>query len=269
VSRNATQPWHRDPLEVDRFLDGELSPSERAHREGDVARDPSLARVVASRRAFLATLASAGAAQDRPGALEVAALEGRIRTSLARSRRAERRRRMGWGFAAAAVLLLGIGLMFPPGKVEATPYPVLRAEALLRDGGTIGEPTPPSATCSTQAMTSPWRFPPVEAHDLSVRHCREEGAVRTEALLYRIDELDVVGYVAVADPEARPSHDIGITRFANAVVFDVRLGGALYYLAVDKAFVDRRGSCAACHATSRDGQPNPHNLLERRVPTQG
>ena len=37
----------------------------------------------------------------------------------------------------------------------------------------------------------------------------------------------------------------------------------IYNRAAPRDFVDRVGSCAACHGTSREGQANPHRFLDR------
>jgi hypothetical protein len=129
-------------------------------------------------------------------------------------------------------------------------------------------------TCAPEEPTSPFRFPLVARHELGVKGCLEpEGTAggkgeREHALLYRVSDLEVVGYVAVPDPSApRTAPRIGVTRLPDVVVFDVRLGGAAYYLAVRRDVVDRHGTCAACHGSSREGERNPHFLEERRLPT--
>ena len=80
--------WFDDPLEVDRFLDGECDAGEARHRAADVALRPALVRRMASRRVFLAAVRTAGerlagGAGEATREAHLAALEQRVRAALA------------------------------------------------------------------------------------------------------------------------------------------------------------------------------------------
>lgn len=65
-------PWHADPLEVDRYLDGEGPPAEREARARELAADPALAARLEARAAFLRALGRAReAARPAPGLQEI------------------------------------------------------------------------------------------------------------------------------------------------------------------------------------------------------
>src|SRR5262245_46852262 len=76
--------WFDDPLERARFVDGEGSPSERAEREADLARDRGARARVEAQAAFLSVIRSAASVQSAPSDL----LETRIRRALAADRAA-------------------------------------------------------------------------------------------------------------------------------------------------------------------------------------
>jgi hypothetical protein len=116
---------------------------------------------------------------------------------------------------------------------------------------------------------------------MSVRGCLDaEGQAPGEgAILERKADLSVVGYVAVMDVAVRdvagkdgaaadakgvPSR-IGVLRLDEAVVFDVRQGGVVYYLGFPREMVDRHGTCAACHEGGAGDRPSPHVLEERSL----
>jgi hypothetical protein len=178
-----------------------------------------------------------------------------------------------WAAGAAALLAVAVGIFTnAPRRAEATPREALWAADLVRNArsgeGGVG-------TCGAQDATSPFRFPLVERRELGVRGCvgPDEGAGASagteQALLYRLADRDLVGYVAVPDARAPRGPEIGVTRLSDVIVFDVHLGGAAYYLAVKREKVDREGNCAACHGSSKKGEQNPHRFKERRFTVFG
>jgi hypothetical protein len=261
--------WTRDPLEIDRFLDGEMDARERSHREARVARDPGLARRLAGRRAFLAAVAAAASA-GRPDESQTLALETRVRSALAGARRRRRLLRSAPVAAAVAAVLLvvvGTGVLAPQADALEPEARLARATWLRGQDGARDLDGP---TCAPARAESPWRFPLVERRELGVHGCAEPegGGGAVQAVLYRPDDQETVGYVARRDPGVRASHDIGVLRLDDVVIFDVRLGGAAYWLAVAREAVERSGSCRACHNRTREGDANPHRFLERRLSTR-
>jgi hypothetical protein len=275
------RPWWHDPAEVDRLLDGECEAAERAARDADVARDAAAAARVEARRTFRAALAGARGAEARERGAH-APLEARVRSALAgdRRRRARRIPAWSWAVAAAAVLVVGLGLSrFGPSlrPADAAPPGALLAADVLRTSLESAPPGDGGATCGVHEPTSPFRLSLVARNEMKVRACLDEssesaGSAPERAVLYRVADLQTVGYVAMPDPDtkkggAQPGPEIGVTRLEGYVVFDVRQGGAVYYLAVERDVVDRRGSCAACHSRSRESEKNPHRFRERLLPT--
>jgi hypothetical protein len=271
---NPPDHWSLDPREVDRFLEEDLLPAERIVREAEAASDASVASRLAARRDYLRRVSSAlrrdGAAER--DARDLASLEARVRDALARDRAGLPAGRTGRRLAlaalpAAALLLVAwtLGLLGGGAReAEATPAEVVRAADLLRAGPVAARPV---GGCTDEDSTSPFRFPLVAQREMAVRGCADPaGEKRTEAVLIRLEDLSVVGFVAVPDPGTKEGPEIGVTRFEDAVVFDVRIGGAAYYLAVPREVVERRGSCAACHSPARAASPNPHRLMERALP---
>ncbi len=79
-----------------------------------------------------------------------------------------------------------------------------------------------------------------------------------------------IGYAAVAAEGVERGPDIGMTELGDMVVYDLIYGRRRHYLAVSTKWlraVDARhpgrASCRACHNRSREGQPNPHNIVQR------
>jgi hypothetical protein len=264
MTQSPTPPaWFDDPLEIDRYLDGELDPATQAARDADVAAGRAPASILERRREF-AALAAAGARwrAELPAAVP-AGLESRVRFALQRDRRTAPRR---WFVAAAAVLLvaLGIGLFSSHGeRAEAMPPEVIKAVDAAR--------TSPSGPrdCDADGEAGPNLFPPVQDGSLSVWRCREDGR-GTVAKLYRPEELPSLGYAAVAAEGVDRGPDLGRTDIGDMVVYDLVYGRRAHYLAVSKAWLQQvearhpgRASCRACHNRSREGQKNPHNIVER------
>ena len=113
------------------------------------------------------------------------------------------------------------------------------------------------------------QFPPVKDGSLQVWRCREDGQ-GTVAKLYRPEDLPSIGYAAVAEEGVERGPDIGRTDLRDLVVFDLAYGRRRHYLAVSKSWLREadartpgRASCRACHNRSREGQPNPHNIVQR------
>lgn len=269
-------PWHADPLEIDRWLDGEGSAAEREARARDVAGDPALAARLAARAAFLQAL---GRGREAAPALPAdvharvcAALAQPAEAAPARLRLAARWR--GWAAAAAAVLVaLGAWAGWRGSPAEAVPSPAQLAVRLLdwKPAGSEGV-----AGCA-DANPSPQAFVLVQDGELEIRACEEPGQAPgvSRALLRRPEELPAVGFVAVPAPGARPSSEIGITEMGRdgVVVFDVSDHGKRVYLAVDGAVLRARHAergeawtCAACHGPARQALPNPHRIVLRRAP---
>jgi hypothetical protein len=265
------RPWWLDPAEVDRLLDGACGAAEAASRETDVRSDATARARVETRRNFRDALARAAAAEVRDRA-DHGLLESRVRTALARARR-RRIPLWTWAVAAAAVLVVGLGLSHVgPRPADAAPQGALLAADVLRASLASAPEGDGGATCGVHEATSPFRLSLVARNEMKVRACLDEssetaGRAPERAVLYRVADLQTVGYVAVPDPGAKEGPEIGVTRLEGYVVFDVRQGGAVYYLAVERDVVDRRGSCAACHGRSREGEKNPHRFQERLVPT--
>jgi hypothetical protein len=282
--------WWRDPLEVDRHLDGEGDPAERARRERDLATRPEAARAVSARRAFLAALGAARGAAGEVPAEHLRALEQRVRAAL----RADRERVAAGGVAGdaaaplvvrrpvrarpflvgAAALLAGLGTWLFVGRDRAealNPYVAMAADVLDWQ---------PQAfeTCAQGARGSDvHRFALVAEGELQVTGCAVDPSAKNAsvAVLRRPEELPVVGYVAVPATGTPEKGVVGITEVegGRVVVFDVVDGGRQVYLAVNPASLrakhpeeGHRWSCAACHGPARRNLPNPHRIVLRRAP---
>jgi hypothetical protein len=250
-----------DPVELDRTLDGELPADELAARRAWIEADPARRARATERAAFLRALRRAG----EGGHAAPAGLEARVRGALEAARRPAPVG-LRWAAAVAAVIVAGVlvGRALDGGpEAEAMPAAVLQAAEAAR-----AEPSGPR-TCEDGDGPRPRDFPPVRDGALLVLRCvtRDGGTV---ARLYRPEDLPSVGYVAVADRDAAPGPDIGMTDLGEMVVFDVPYGRQRHYLAVPRTFLDAqrartpgRESCVACHNRSRDGQANPHNIVKR------
>ena len=270
-------PWHADPLEIDRTLEGELPEQVAATRRAEIEADPALRARLDRRAGFLDALAGEGAAYRAGVRAEMpTGLEARVRESLtstvgsgeptAPSAAAAASRWSLWRLTAAAVLLLGLGTFVldgpGPQNANAIPRPVLDAADLLQhDGISEGD----VAGCAVDSG-SPYDFPPVRDGELEVATCVEgkAGSPGTRARLYRPEDLPVVGFIAVPEEGTRRSTRIGKTDLGGVIVYDVLYGDSRAYLAVRRDFVVERGDCAACHDRSRDGQKNPHYIELRR-----
>ncbi|MFM8979414.1 MAG: hypothetical protein ACKOSS_02980, partial [Planctomycetia bacterium] len=265
-----------DPLEVDRWLDGEGTADERAARARDVAADPALAARLEARAAFLHALAlgrqGAPALPEATRERVLAALAQPTAAAPARLRLLGRAR--GWLAAAAAVLVaLGAWAGWHGSRAEAVPTPAQLAVRLLDWTPATSEGV---AGCA-DASPSPQTFVLVQDGELEIRACEEPGQAPgvSRALLRRPEELPAVGFVAVPAPGARPGSEIGITEMGQdgVVVFDVSDHGKRVYLAVDGAALRARHpgrgdawTCAACHGPARQALPNPHRIVLRRAP---
>lgn len=267
--------WHADPLEVDRWLDGEGSPAEREARARDLARDPALAARVEARKAFLGLLAT-----GRSPSPQDAVAQARLREALAReasspapARMRLLRRWQGWA-AAAAVLLVALGAWSGWGLSRAIAVET-PAEMAVRLLDWIPSGSEGVAGCA-EAGPSPQTFVLVQDGELEIRACEEgtEGQDLSRALLRRPEDLPAVGFVAVPAPGARRSSEIGITEMGEdgVVVFDVLDHGKRVYLAVDTASLRQRHpgkgdawTCAACHGAARQAMDNPHRIVLRRL----
>jgi len=269
-----TPLWFDDPVEVDRYLEGEAGrasdafrgPVEQGTRRADVAARPELAARLEVRERFLAGLAAAGQAYRAELSARTPPLLGRrVRAALVRSE-ARRRRLWRYATAAAAVLIAAIGLSLRNDTrhdARAMPLQVIQAADVARhaQAGPRG--------CEVPAETGPMQFPPVRDGSLRVWRCRED-AQSTVAQLYRPEDLPSIGYAAVAAEGVDRGPDLGRTDLGDIVVFDLAYGRRRHYLAVAKTFLDAqrkrtpgRESCRACHNLSRVGKPNPHNIVQR------
>ncbi len=276
-------PWHTDPLEIDRTIEGELPAELAASRQAEIAADPELRERVGRRARFLEALSREGRAYRAglPSAMPLG-LGARVRASLeAASDVADPSAQGGlhqtrptpaasrwslWRLTAAAVLLLGLGTRLLDGQgtgtANAIPRAVLDAADLLQRDGVSEEEM---AGCAAE-VSSPYNFPPVRDGELEVASCvgAKKGQPGTRARLYRPEDLPVVGFVAVPEEGTRRSPVIGKTDLGAVIVYDVLYGDSRAYLAVRRDFVVARGDCAACHDRSRDGQKNPHYIELRR-----
>lgn len=265
------RPWFEDGPEVDRYLDGELDTATRAARDADLEADTAVAARLDGRRAYLAALGAAGRAhrdalaESVPQGLALRVRAGLAEDSLESDRRPTRRSSR-WLVAAAALALVGLGTALwsrPAGDAVAMPPEILKAAEAARM--TVTEPGP----CADTGETSPVHFPPVKDGSLRIMRCVQE-AGGTVARLYRPEDLPSVGYVAVAAAGAREGPTIGMTDVGDYVVYDLAYGRKQHYLAVSKRFLAQerarnpgRESCRACHNRSREGEPNPHNIVAR------
>lgn len=262
--------WYDDPLEVDRYLEGQLDdPLEEATlaaRRADVERDAALARRLEQRSRFLDGLSAAGA-RWRDGLEVPAGLESRVRFALRRDGAPVRAASpWRWAAAVAAVLVATLGMSFLGDRGDeaaAMPPEVIQAvDAARTQTGSAGG-------CDVDAASGPMQFPPVKDGSLRIWRCSEDGG-RTVAKLYRPEDLPSIGYAAVADESVERGPDLGQTDLGDMVVYDIAYGRRRHYLAVTKVWLREmehrhpgRASCRACHNRSREGQPNPHNIVQR------
>jgi hypothetical protein len=272
-SSPAPADWTLDPVERARFLDGEGSPAERAAREARLREDPVARARLDREERFLALVRRAAEAQPPcpPGLLD------RVRGALAADRDAppEGRvapvlrfpaRRVGIAAAAAAAAFALWAGVHRPRETEASEEARLAAAAARRARAGV-LPGPSGATCE-EGVASPYRFPLVARGELAIAGCRplEEGA-SVSVLTARGGMADSRGLVTTRSPAAGAptgrAPDVGVLALDDMVVFDVSIGGARYHLAAPRETVDRLGSCAACHGTSREGQENPHRFVPR------
>ena len=259
----ARTAWYEDPIELDRYLDGE-----GPDRTGDLDANPDAARVVAARKAYLRTLQHAGDAyrQDLPQRMP-GDLGMRVRAQLAGAPRQSRYR---WLVATAAVALLALGAALwnrGTDEVEAMPPQILTAAELARMSEAARAAMPEG--CADASHVAPTHFPPMAEGGLQIVRCETEDG-QMKAHLSRPEDLPLVGYVAVPDQGRETGPVIGMTDLGDLVVFDLAYGKQHHYLAVGRKFLDReralapgRESCKACHNRSREGQPNPHRIVVR------
>jgi hypothetical protein len=276
--RRGALPWHEDPYERARFLDGEGSADERAARSRDLDEMPAArARVEAGRR-FLAVVRSGRAALPQPSDL----LKARVRRALAADRaagfpstgagehRAQRRRVLGFAAAAAAVLVaVGWVAMSDRGTPTAEAQNIRRAALLYEEAVAGYVPTGPrdgaGGSCE-EGPSSPLRFPIVTSGENSVAACAHEADAKVVALLRpKNDARSEKGLVVVPWSGKSSSTDVGFTRVKDVVVFDVAIGRAKYYLSVPWKSVEGTTMCLACHGPARADHPetNPHVFVQR------
>jgi hypothetical protein len=273
--------WYADPLEVDRHLDGEDTPAERAARLGDAAADPALRALLARRSAFLACLSDARAAQPPVSQALLARVAAALEAETAHAPaltppRLSLRRRPVWaawvGAAAAVLVAVGAWSGFGRRNEEVTAHPVDVAVRLL---SWVPKNAEGVAGCADGAGPTPQSFVLVQDGELEIRACTEEGGPgQGRALLRRPEALPALGFVAVPAPDTAPSSDVGITEVgAGVVVFDVLDHGKRVYLALDAASLRQRHggegqtwTCAACHGPARQALPNPHRMVLRQAP---
>lgn len=278
----AAGAWYEDLGEIDRHLDGEGSPAERAERESDLAGRPAVAAQVAGRRAFLAALRSARAAPGEVSPAHLRALEQRVRAVLrqdgepAEARLTLRGRMRARPFlVGAAALLAGVGTwLFASHQRTAdalNPYVAMAADVL------DWKPQAFETCAQGRGGSDVHRFALVEEGEMQVTGCAVESSAKNAsvAVLRRPEELPVVGYVAVPATGTPEKGVVGITEVegGRVVVFDVVDHGRQVYLAVNPASLRAkhpepgdRWSCAACHGPARQTLPNPHRIILRRTP---
>ena len=279
-SGSTPAPWFEDAREIDRHLDGEGDPGERARREADVAARPGLSARLARRRAFLEALRSGRWAPAGSSVADLRRLEERVRSALhadaggrsaAPGARSPVRRRSA--LVAVAAVLAGLGAWFLAGRgtEQSNAWAVSMAVKVLD--------WQPSAfgTCAQDAHAGDvYGFPLVREGEMQVRGCASEPprAGASVAQLWRPEELPVVGYVAVPASGEKVRGEIGITEVESGrvVVFDMVDGNRRVYLAVDavalkvKHASGERWKCAACHGPARQAQDNPHRIVLRKAP---
>lgn len=259
-------PWHQEPLEIDRYIEGEVTAAERSERDSDVAQDAALAARLQGRRAFLTGLAAAGRGWRTEAHQQVPpGLESRVRFALRRAE-GDRRKTWRWVTAAAAVLIVTVALSLRDGGDEgarAMPLEVIKAADAAR------QDRAGPRSCNAPVEKGPMQFPPVKDGTLRVWRCNQD-AQGTVAKLYRPEDLPTIGYAAVAAEGVERGPDLGMTDLGDMVVYDLVYGRRRHYLAVSKTFLDAqrklrpgRESCRACHNRSREGKPNPHNIVQR------
>jgi hypothetical protein len=263
---------------MDRYLDGEGDPAERALRDGDVAARPPLRDRLARRAGFLEALRSARWAPAGSSVADLRQLEQRVRAALAGAEGtadpAASRGRARWRTAlvglAAAVAGFGTWIFATSTRVEADPNVAMAAQVLRWQPSAFG-------TCAQDASAGDvYRSPLVREGEMQVRGCAAESqrADTSVAQLWRPEELQVVGYVAVPASGDMAADEIGITEVESGrvVVFDMVDHTRRVYLAVNSAALKvkhtsgERWMCAACHGPARQALRNPHRIVLRRAP---
>lgn len=263
--------WTHDPLERARWLDGEGAPAERAERAACLARDPLARARIDADAAFLAAVRRAREALPAPSAL----FEARLRRDLAIDRGERvagiRRPRSLRSIAAvAATVLAAAGLWIAAGGLPTSTAgdqdAVLAAQTFRAAELGQGISGIAGSGCE-EGRTSPHRFPPVTAGELSLEGCSTPIAGRSVSVLRPTDEGAAPrGLVTVPWDGKSVASDIGWTRVGDIVVFDVICGRAKYYVASRYEAVAGTTSCAVCHGPARAGTPtrNPHRIFERQ-----
>lgn len=260
----APLPPAASPQLWDRVLDGEGSPAEVAAIEAACRADPRLAAAFGERRAYLAWMARAGAAwRQQTKAAVSPALLARVRLSTRNSSR--RALFLAPAAAAAVVAALGAWMFLGGRQAEGVPAGVLKAVDLAR---ALASPEDNPEGCGT-GLLAPATSRLVREGGFSIVDCKHEGAMQS-AQLMRTEDLEVVGWVAMPAPGRSAGPEIGITVIDQHVVFDVAAPGRYEYLAVDKyayatlhRALGERASCFVCHRYSRDGDENPHRIVQR------
>ncbi len=258
--------WSQDAVELDRTLEGELPLDELAVRRAEIAAEADVRVRCEQREEFLSTLRFAGEAwrHELPSRVPQG-LEARVRQALLTAPNPRYGLRWATAAAAALVIALGASLFLTPsgGDAVAMPPEVVKAAEAARSSADGPR------TCSDEGSTSPKHFPPVRDGALRIWRCvgDRQGTV---AKLYRPEDLPSIGYAAVAEYGAGHGPDIGMTDLGDMIVFDVAYGNQRHYLAVSKEWYEQqerrtpdRASCTACHNRSKDGRPNPHNIVKR------
>lgn len=267
--------WTHDPLERARWLDGEGTPQERAEREAHLGRDPLARARIDVDAAFLRTVRRAREALPAPSEL----FEARLRRDLAIDRGDVGRGSTGAGvrrprslravLTIAATVLAAGGLWlaagFLPTVIASDQDAVLAARTFRAAELGQGLSGIEGAGCE-EGTTSPHRFPPVSAGELSLEGCSTPMEGRSVSVLRPSSEGGAPrGLVAVPWDGKSVASDIGWTRVGEIVVFDVICGRAKYYVASRWDVVAGTPSCAVCHGPARADTPtrNPHRIFER------
>jgi len=262
--------WTHDPLERARWLDGEGTPQERAEREAHLGRDVLARGRVDADAAFLSTVRRAREALPAPSEL----FEARLRRDLAIDRGdvvagGRRPRSLRAVLTVAATVLAAGGLWiaagFLPAVIASDQDAVLAAQTFRAAELGQGLSGIEGAGCE-EGTTSPHRFPPVSAGELSLEGCTTPIGGRSVSVLRPSSEGGAPrGLVAVPWDGKSVASDIGWTRVGEIVVFDVICGRAKYYVASRWDAVAGTPSCAVCHGPARADTPtrNPHRIFER------
>ncbi len=262
--------WTQDPLERARWLDGEGSAAERVERAALLARDPLARARIEADASFLALVGRAREALPAPSPL----FEARLRRDLAIDRGEavtgmRRPRSLRSVAAIAATILVAGGLWLAAGRLPTSTASdadtVLAAQTLRAAELGQGISGIEGSGCE-EGRTSPHRFPPVTAGELSLEGCTTPIAGRSVSVLRPMDEGAAPrGLVTVPWDGKSVASDIGWSRVGDIVVFDVICGRAKYYVAARYEAVAGTTSCAVCHGPARANTPerNPHRIFER------